>query len=88
MEPGVWPWPLFCVRRAVAWAINHSGLGRLLVSRVAASAGRAVDVRCGYYAAGAPERGLSRSAQMVQVRGKGGDVFLPGWCYSLLVGIG
>jgi hypothetical protein len=35
-----------------------------------------------------PDATYADSRTMVQVRGKGGDVFLPGWSYSILVGIG
>jgi len=35
-----------------------------------------------------PDAAYADSRTMVQVRGKGGDVFLPGWSYSILVGIG
>src|SRR5262249_33743707 len=35
-----------------------------------------------------PDATYAEQRTMVQVRGKGGDVFLPGWNYSILVGIG
>jgi len=35
-----------------------------------------------------PDALFAQERVMVQVRGKGGDVFLPGWPYSILVGLG
>jgi hypothetical protein len=35
-----------------------------------------------------PDAVYADQLTMVQVRGKGGDVFLPGWSYSVLVGVG
>ena len=35
-----------------------------------------------------PDALFAEERVMVQVRGKGGDVFLPGWPFSILVGIG
>lgn len=35
-----------------------------------------------------PDALYAQDRVMVQVRGKGGDVFLPGWPYSILVGLG
>lgn len=69
--------------------IDGAASRRLLVGRVAAARPDeplmfAIDTT----PLARPDATYADSRTMVQVRGKGGDVFLPGWSYSVMVGIG
>jgi DDE superfamily endonuclease len=69
--------------------IDHVALRRLLVSRVApARKGEPLMFAIDTTPLARPDAQFADSRTMVQIRGKGGDVFLPGWSYSTLVGIG
>ncbi len=69
--------------------INGAALRRLLVGRVApARPGEPLMFAIDTTPLARPDATYADSRTMVQVRGKGGDVFLPGWSYSVLVGIG
>jgi len=70
-------------------AVDAGALQRLLASRVApARPGEPLMFAVDTTPLPRPDAAYADSRTMVQVRGKGGDVFLPGWSYSLLVGIG
>ena len=69
--------------------VDHAALRRLLVGRVAAARpGQPLMFAIDTTPLARPDAAFADSRTMVQVRGKGGDVFLPGWSYSVLVGIG
>jgi hypothetical protein len=69
--------------------IDHVALRRLLVSRLApARHGEPSMFAIDTTSVARPDATFADSRTMVQIRGKGGDVFLPGWSYSTLVGIG
>lgn len=68
--------------------IDVAGLQRLLLSRVAAArAGQPLMFAIDTTPLARPDAAYADNRTMVQVRGKGGDVFLPGWSYSILVAI-
>ena len=69
--------------------IDDVALRRLLVGRLAAARpGQPLMFAIDTTPLARPDAAYADSRTMVQVRGKGGDVFLPGWSYSILVGIG
>jgi hypothetical protein len=69
--------------------IDDAALQRLLVARVTpARAGEPLMFAIDTTPLARPDASYAEQRTMVQVRGKGGDVFLPGWNYSILVGIG
>src|SRR5881394_2901810 len=69
--------------------IDDVALRRLLVGRLAAARpGQLLMFAIDTTPLARPDAAYADSRTMVQVRGKGGDVFLPGWSYSILVGIG
>lgn len=69
--------------------INEVALRRLLVGQLApARPGEPLMFAVDTTSVQRPDAVYADSRTMVQVRGKGGDVFLPGWAYSIMVGIG
>jgi DDE superfamily endonuclease len=69
--------------------IDATALRRLLVGRVApARAGEPLMFGIDTTPLARADATFADNRSMVQVRGKGGDVFLPGWNYSVLVGVG
>lgn len=69
--------------------IDEVALRRLLVGQVApARPGEPLMFAVDTTSLARPDAVYAEQRTMVQVRGKGGDVFLPGWSYSILVGIG
>jgi DDE superfamily endonuclease len=68
--------------------IDEAGLQRLLLSRVApARAQQPLMFAIDTTPLARPDATYAEDRTMVQVRGKGGDVFLPGWSYSIMVAI-
>jgi DDE superfamily endonuclease len=68
--------------------IDHTALRRLLVEQLApARPGEPLMVAIDTTPLARPDATFADNRTMVQVRGKGGDVFLPGWSYSVMVGI-
>lgn len=68
--------------------IDTGRLRRLLVGAVApARPGQPLMFAVDTTPLARPDAEYADERVMVQVRGKGGDVFLPGWSYSLLVGV-
>jgi hypothetical protein len=68
--------------------IDNAALRLLLLGQVApARAGEPLMFALDTTPLARPDAAFADSRTMVQIRGKGGDVFLPGWSYSLLVGI-
>jgi hypothetical protein len=78
-----------CVYDALARGrVSGSSLRRLLVARSApARMGEPLMFAVDTTALARPDAQYAGQRTMVQVRGKGGDRWLPGWAYSLLVGI-
>jgi hypothetical protein len=69
--------------------LDEAALRRLLVGQVApARPGEPLMFAIDTTSLARPDATYAEQRTMVQVRGKGGDVFLPGWSYSILVGIG
>ena len=69
--------------------IDDAALRRLLVAQLApARDGEPLMFAIDTTPLARPDATYAEQRTMVQVRGKGGDVFLPGWNYSILVGIG
>ena len=69
--------------------IDAAALRRLLVGQLApARPGQPLMFGIDTTPLARPDATFADSRTMVQVRGKGGDVFLPGWSYSMVVGIG
>jgi hypothetical protein len=69
--------------------IDLAALRRLLVGRVAAARpGEPLMFAVDTTSLARPDAAYAGDRTMVLVRGKGGDVFLPGWSYSVVVGIG
>ena len=69
--------------------IDGAALRQLLVERVApARPGEALMFAIDTTPLARPDAAFAEDRTMVQVRGKGGDVFLPGWSYSVMVAIG
>jgi hypothetical protein len=67
--------------------VDEAALRRLLVGRVApARDGEPLMFAVDTTPLARPDAAYART--MVQVRGKGGDAFLPGWNYSIVVGVG
>ncbi len=70
-------------------AVDADRLRRLLAARVApARTGEPLMFAVDTTALPRPDAAYAESRTMVQVRGKGGDVFLPGWSYSIVAGVG
>jgi hypothetical protein len=68
--------------------IDTAGLRRVLVGSVAAPRpGEPLLFAMDTTPLARPDAEYADERVMVQVRGKGGDVYLPGWHYSLLVGL-
>ena len=68
--------------------IDEAALRRLLVGQVAAARpGEPLMFAIDTTPLARPDAVYADSRTMVQVRGKGGDVYLPGWSYSIVVGI-
>jgi DDE superfamily endonuclease len=68
--------------------IDHIALRRLLVEQVApARPGQPLMFGIDTTPLARPDATFADNRTMVQVRGKGGDVFLPGWSYSVMVAI-
>jgi hypothetical protein len=69
--------------------VDEAALRRLLVGRVApARPGEPLMFAVDTTPLARPDAVYADQRTMVQLRGKGGDVFLPGWSYSMLVGLG
>ncbi len=69
--------------------IDDAALRRLLVGRLApARPSEPLMFAIDTTPLARPDAAYAEDRTMVQVRGKGGDVFLPGWSYSVVVGIG
>jgi hypothetical protein len=69
--------------------VDEAALRRLLAGAVApARPGEPLMFAVDTTPLARPDAVYAEQRTMVQVRGKGGDVFLPGWSYSILVGIG
>ncbi|MGH9259549.1 MAG: transposase [Acidimicrobiales bacterium] len=68
--------------------VDDAMLRRLLVGRVAvARPGEPLMFAIDTTPLARPDATFADNRTMVQVRGKGGDVFLPGWSYSIMVGL-
>jgi hypothetical protein len=69
--------------------VDQAALRRLLTGQVAPGRpGEPLMFAVGTTSLARPDAVYAEARTMVQVRGKGGDVFLPGWSYSMLVGVG